>query len=256
MKEAFFIALAGLYVCASATNAAITTHFTSTDIGAGLYGSAVATVTTGAGYVDVAIQNTSSLGQIDDDWATPYITELKLTFPDDQMVDVANSHVHSLAGSCFGQGAGEEVLYSDSTQTLNYTLVEKDDPKGKMKKCPVSYAKAVNNGNDNTIASMNILDGSLVPQEDRATGFLNPVSDPYSGAVFGTVVFHFEFTDELYHVQESFYEEADTLVVKYQGGGDYSYRVSSAGVHNVPEPATLTLVVIGSLAMTKLRRRI
>jgi hypothetical protein len=233
---------------AAFTRAEVTTYFTSADIGGGIYGSAVATVSTGAGYVDVTIQNTSPLGQIGDDWANPFITELEFTFPDGLVVDTFDSQVTSVAGSSFGQGAGSNVLSSAGAQILNYTLVDRDDPMGLMKKCLMSRGDAVNNQNDNTIASANVLNG-LVPQEDRAVGFLNPDPGLYSGAVFDAVTFHIEFTDELYHVEESFYAAPDSLVVKYQGGGDYSYHA-----YNVPEPSTIFLLGATTVGMVGIRR--
>ena len=250
MKLTVCIALMALIASATISNATITTYFTSTDIGGGLYGSAVATVTTGLGYVDVAVQNTSPLGQLAGDWATPFITELEFTFPDGLTVNTVNSQVISSPGTSFGQGAGVSVLYSASSQLLNYTVEDRDDPKGKMKNCLMSYADAVNNRNDNTIGSTNILDGSLIPQEERAVGFLNPDPNTYSGAVFDEVVFHIEFTDESANVQESFYAAADTLVVKYQGGGDYSYHA-----YNIPEPSSMAMIGLVSGLGLFVRRR-
>lgn len=247
------VTLAVLFVVAAGASASVTTYFTAADISddaSGLYGSAVATVSTGVGYVDVAIQNTSPLGLLDGDWATPFITELEFTFPDGLAVDTVNSQVISSPGSSFGQGAGVSVLSSASSQQLNYNLVDRDDPQGKMKNCLMSYADAVNNRNDNTIASSDMLDDALIPQEDRAVGFLNPDPGTYSGAVFDEVVFHIEFTDESANVQESFYAAADTLVVKYQGGGDYSYHAYNV----VPEPASIGLLgVFGLLAFGRRR---
>lgn len=166
------------------------------------------------------------------------------------MVDTVNSQVNSSPGSSFGQGAGVSVLYSASSQLLNYSVVDRDDPLGLMKKCLMSYADASNNRNDNTVASANILDGSLVPQEDRAVGFLNPDPGTYSGAVFDEVIFHIEFTDDQFTVQESFYAAANTLVVKYQGGGDYSYHAYNV----IPEPASIGLLGVFGL-MAFVRRR-
>ncbi|NNJ70500.1 MAG: PEP-CTERM sorting domain-containing protein [Kiritimatiellales bacterium] len=249
--KTLYVSLAAFILGVSFAQATVTTYFTAADIsddGSGLMGSAVAAVTTGAGYVDVAIRNTSPLGQLGGDYATPYITELEFTFPDGLVVD-ASSQVISAAGSYFGQGTDASVLYSASSQVLNYSVVDRDDPKGKMKKCLMSYAEAANNRNDNSVASWDVLDGALIPQEDRAVGFLKPVPDTYSGAVFDTVVFHIEFTDNQYVVDESFYATPETLVIKYQGGGDYSYHA-----YNIPEPASVTLMAIGTLAVIRFRR--
>ena len=250
MKKAGSISLMVLCLVASGAQASVTTYFAPADIsddGSNLIGSAVAQVTTGVGYVDVAIQNTSPLGQLGGDWATPFITELEFTFPNGLVVDTVNSQVLSAPGSSFGQGAGVSVLYSADSQLLNYNVVDPDT--AGMKKCLMSYADAVNNRNDNTVASANMLDG-LIPQEDRAVGFLNPDPGTYSGAVFDEVVFHIEFTDGAAFVPESYYAAPDTLVVKYQGGGDYSYHAYNV----VPELASIGLLgVFGLLAFVRRR---
>ena len=95
--------------CASLAGADTITYFQSTDIsGTGLWASAVATVTTGQGYVDVLVQNTSP--RQDDFEATglsanPFITELEINLGGYQ-TSTAGSYVQSLASTWFAQGAG------------------------------------------------------------------------------------------------------------------------------------------------------
>ena len=251
----WFFCISLLFVMAtSVAYGSVVTYFPSTDIadGNGIYASATASVTTGTGYVDITIQNTSSRGPlIDSEYANPFLVELEFTFPDGLSVDTANSYVSSLAGSYFAQGKDPNVAsYSAASRTLNYDVIDRDDPKGLMKKCLMSHAEAGVNQNDNTAASINVLDGSYIPQEGHMVGFLNANPDTYSGAVFDTVTYHIIFDQTDAEVPESFYTVADKLVVKYQGGGDYSLHV-----YNVPEPATVVLLGCGFLALAKMRRR-
>jgi hypothetical protein len=104
-------------------------------------------------------------------------------------------------------------------------------------------ANADNIRNDNTIASLSVLD-ALVPQEGHAVGFLEMHPDQYSGAVFDTVLFHFVF-DESAVPDTSFYADPDTLIVKFVGGG-YSLHVP-----NVPEPGSVLLLGFGALAVLR-----
>jgi hypothetical protein len=103
------------------------------------------------------------------------------------------------------------------------------------------FGEGDNERNDNAIGSLDALDLSDIPQEDFAVGFLNPSPYSDSGAVFDSALFHFAL-DTIDTPDPSYWENADTMVVKYQGGGDYSTHV-----YNVPEPTALAVLALGGL---------
>ena len=111
------------------------------------------------------------------------------------------------------------------------------------------FGEADNGSNCNTLASLKALDADGIPQEGFATGFLNPSPEPYSGAVFDSALFHFAL-DTTDTPDEGFWADFNTLVVKFQGGGDYSLRTTSN-----PEPTTLSFLALGGLAILKRRRK-
>jgi hypothetical protein len=112
----------------------------------------------------------------------------------------------------------------------------------------VLFGEVDNSSNCNTLASLKALDADGIPQEGFATGFLNPSPETYSGAVFDSALFHFAL-DTTDTPDEGLWDTSEVLVVKFQGGGDYSMRVPHA-----PEPATMCMLAVGGLAL--LRRRL
>lgn len=241
ITKACLFGVAVVFLSVSISYGSIVTYFAPANAGNGVYASATATVTTGVGFVDIVIQNTSPLGGTAGQYKNPYITEIELAYLDG--LEVASGSVTSKAGSYFAQGTSVAALYTADAKTLNYNVVAPDT--AKMKKCLMSYANADNNQNDNTVASMNVLNGAFIPQDNTAVGFLDPKPTTYSGAVFDTVTFHINFTTNV-QIDESYYAAPETLVVKYQGYG------TSYHAYNIPEPATMGLLSLGGLL---LRRR-
>lgn len=222
----------------------IVTSFPSTNIGGGIYASAEAQVTTGTGYIDISVKNTSLLGPtIDGKIANPFIWMIEFLLPNGFTMDETNSYVSSLTGSLFAQGDANPAL-NLSVINLNYNIENSHTNKNKC----FETGQADNIQNDNTIASINVLDGSLIPQEGHAIGFLdtNPQTD--SGAVFDEVRFHVALNESLIP-DENFYTAAQTLELKYQGGGNFSMYVE-----NVPEPATLWLLGLGGSVLLRKRK--
>ncbi|MHC5074353.1 MAG: PEP-CTERM sorting domain-containing protein [Planctomycetota bacterium] len=245
----------------SVSSATITTYFPSKEltndgtVSSGIYGTAYAEVTSGTGYVDIVVTNTSVLGPYltvgeEEGYANPYIIELEFTYADGLVLDEDNSYAYSLSDSLFAQGSGNAAK-NLAAQQLYYNIVAADS--AGMKKCLMT-AEADNENNDNTIGSLNVLDGSDIPQEGWALGFLNPESNPPlpgaedHGTVFDAVRFHLEFTGDA--PDESYYATPGTLMVKYVGGGDYSDHQA-----NVPEPATIAILGLGGLFVLRRRKR-
>jgi hypothetical protein len=238
-------ALCGL-LNVTATQAVTTTNFPSADIGGGIYASATATVTSGPGYLDILLQNTSPLGpEISGKRANPFITEIEFKYITGFTLNESASYAASRADTLFAQDVGNPAI-NLSQRNLYYSLVESDSPG--MNRCFMSL-DADNIKNDSTIGSINVLDGSSLPQEGYAVGFLKPHPNVDSGTVFDTVLFHFAF-EEAGIPDPGFYGNASTLIVKFVGGGDYSYK----HVANVPEPLSVVFVAMGGMGLI-LRRK-
>lgn len=226
----------------------VTTYFSLMDISddsSGLWASATGYVTTGSGYVEIELVNTSPRQdnfKDTGDSANPFITELEINLNGYSAI-AASSYVRSTATTLYTSGAGVAATAMGPAD-LYYKLVAADTPG--MNAC-LMYGEADNLRNDNAIGSLNVLDGSNVPVEDFATGFLN--ASPYtdSGLVINSAIFRFilDTTD----TPDVGYWAADNLVIKFQGGGDYSMHVE-----NIPEPATLALLALGGLPLL-LRKR-
>ena len=235
-------------------SAALLTYFEEVDITIdsgdprGIYASATATITTGAGWMDIVVQNTSPLGpDLGLGNANPFITELEFKNLPGFDLDEDNSYVESLSNSYFSHGKDNAATLEAAALELNYSIVLGDHPG--MDLCFMGLG-ANNIENDNTILSMEVLDPcSYVPQEAYAEGFLND-DGANQGAVFDAARFHFEYT-QVGTPDGSFYTDASTLTVKFAGGGDYSYKHST----NIPEPATILLVSVGGVRLLLKRRK-
>ena len=252
MRREYVAGVVCLCLLLSTSNAfAVTTYFTATDIASGsntIISSAQADITSGLGYIDILLTNTSPLGSdiSPDGKANPFIMEIEFKYVTGYTLDESEgaSYVRSLSDTLFAQGAGNAAV-NYAARDLYYDLVPSDSPG--MNKCFMT-ADADNTRNDNTIGSANVLDSSDIPQEGWAVGFLNTQPDQYSGTVFDTVLFHLAF-NESGTPDADFYLTPNTLVVKYVGGGDYSMHVE-----NVPEPTTLLLLSFGTLALCRKHR--
>ena len=230
----------------------LVTYFQEVDItgdGNGINASAIANITTGPGWMDIAVQNTSPLGPVlANGYANPFITELEFKNLPSFTLDEDNSYVESLPNSYFSHGKNNAATLSASAVLLNYSIIPGDSPG--MDQCFMGLDEN-SIKNDNTIASINVLDGSYIPQENYAEGFLNDDGSTY-GTVFDSARFHFEFFETSTTPDGSFYTDVSTLTVKFAGGGDYSYKHTV----NVPEPATITVFGLGALLLLKNKRRV
>jgi hypothetical protein len=123
------------------------------------------------------------------------------------------------------------------------------DSQGMNKCLMMDYVEADNKRNDNAIGSNNALDASFIPQEGFAVGWLDPDPTPPGdhGMVFDSA--HFRFVLNTTDTPDASLWADSGLAIKFQGGGDYSYHV-----FNVPEPATIALLAIGSLALLRKRK--
>ncbi len=255
-----------LYVCLisvvitvftiSSSYGTVVIYFPELDISgaaaAGIMASAQAEVTSGEGYIDVLLTNTSSLGPVlanPSRRANPFIMEIEIAFASGLTLNESSSYVSSLSSTYFAQGKtgnSNNPAVQLGIMNLDYNFVAPDSVG--MDTCYMT-GDADNVSNNNTVASMNVLDGSYVPQEYYAQGFLNTQPDANSGAVFDSALFHFAF-DESLTPDASFYLTHDTLFVKYIGGGDYSMHQAS-----VPEPSTVALLGLGGLTLLRKRKR-
>jgi len=245
MKRELLAAFAVCLLFAACGGATSVTYFQAANIGGGIAGSATATVTSGAGYVDILLQNTSPLGPSIgvNGIANPFITEIEFFIPSGWALNESASYVQSLATTLFAQGAGNAAV-NYAPRNLYYKITDSDSPG--MNKC-FMFGDADNLRNDNSIGSINVLNGSNVPQEGWAEGFLAAQPDQYSGTVFDAALFHFVFTGDT--PPESLFADPGSLITKFVGGG-YSSHVS-----NVPEPATLAILGLGGMALLRKRAK-
>ncbi|MHC4149152.1 MAG: PEP-CTERM sorting domain-containing protein [Planctomycetota bacterium] len=240
----------------ASVSSGLTVYFPEIDISGvaaeGIMASAEAEVTSGSGYIDVLLTNTSALGPVlanPNRRANPFIMEIEIAFASGLTLNEGSSYVSSLSDTYFAQGKtgnNNNPAVQLGIMNLDYNLVAPDSPG--MHKCFMT-ADADNVSNNNTVGSIDVLDGEYRPQENYAEGFLNTMPDVNSGAVFDSVMFHFAF-DESVTPDVSFYSTASTLYVKYIGGGDYSMHAAS-----VPEPSTVALLGFGTLVLLRRRKR-
>jgi hypothetical protein len=259
MKGRYFLGVLGFaFVLFNAVGAdGVTVYFPEIDISEGIaaspiLASAQAEVTSGSGYLDIVLTNTSPLGPIlsnPSNRANPFLMEIEIMYEGGFTLNASGSYVSSFSNTWFAQGQSKgsnNPAVQLGAMNLDYNLVAPDSHG--MDICFMT-GEADNVQNNNTVGSMNVLDGSYIPQEDYADGFLNPSPYEHSGAVFDTILFHFAF-NETATPDASLYLTHDTLFVKYIGGGDYSLHQS-----NVPEPSTVALLGLPALVLLRKLKR-
>ena len=251
MKSTYFLWLFSTLTLlgAAGSEATTTTYFPLTDISgdaSGFWSSAAAIVSSGPGYVEVLLVNTSprqdNFGGTANS-ANPFITELEINLGSYDVVDVS-SYVSSTATTLIANGAGSPATLL-GVQNLYYKIVGAASPGMHTR---FMSGQGINLRNDNSIGSLNILDASNIPQEDYVVAFLNPSPYQDSGAVFDSAIFHFALNTT--DTPDTTYWASDNLIIKYKGGGDYSMRVA-----NAPEPASILLIGFGALASFIRRKR-
>jgi hypothetical protein len=245
-----------LMVCATAQALSVTTNFGPIELGGapGLYGSATAVIsiydtTANGGTIDFAVTNTSLLTELElSQFANAFITEFQFDLPDDYTPIIGDCFVIARTGVRFSDGAGNPVVATGIDRTLNWSYGP-----GTGGGLYARANEATENSNKNAIFSDNALNGSGIPVEDYAVGFLK---EKWDYAVFDEIIFRVKFENSAPIAEEDlFFFESDNLTLKFQGGG------GSIWVPNhfeVPEPASLTLISAGvglAAGMAMVRRR-
>jgi|GEM_PF-3835655 len=231
-----------LMLAASPTVQAFLVNVGPADIGTGIYASATVAATAGAGFLDVVVTNTSPLGPvIDGQYANAFITEVTIPNLEGFTLDEENSYVSSFPDTWFSQAGGNPALQLGERH-LSWSIGT--GPPAKKTWVMSLGAGPSTQGNDNSIASINVLDSANVPQEGWAVGFLNTSPDIYSGAVFDSARFFFKFLETETPSDLDFYAIENSISVKFAGGG-YSSRLT------VPEPATIIFLALSSLSLLR-----
>jgi hypothetical protein len=89
-----------LLLFAAECEAVTVTYFPQTNIGGGIQGSATAMITSGSGYLDILLTNTSPLGPDipPEGIANPFITEIEFKYLDGFTLNEVSSYVSSVGG--------------------------------------------------------------------------------------------------------------------------------------------------------------